>query len=86
MNQTDARENDKILQEKKLFVQGFPTKDTTEQEVFELFSQHGKVDRVLMGVKSSGNISFRGFAYVVMVEKSSCKKLIKMCNIRFKGH
>jgi RNA recognition motif-containing protein len=84
MNQTDARENDKKLHEKKLYVHGFPIKETTEQEIFNLFSQHGKVDRVLMGYKSDGQIAFRGFAYIVMEEKRDCQKLLNKKSIIFK--
>lgn len=86
MTQAVARKNDKVLHEKKLFVQGFPTEGTTEEAIFNLFAQHGDVDRVLMGYKSEGQIAFRGFAYIVMEDIKSCTELLKIGKLNFKGH
>jgi RNA recognition motif-containing protein len=84
MSQKLAKENDKILNEKKLFVHGFPKHGTTEEEILEMFSQFGKVDRILMGVSSGAKSSFRGFAYIIMEDKESAEALINIEMLKFK--
>lgn len=63
LRQNDASCVSKQLQNQKLFARGFPF-NTSEEEIIQLFSQFGEVNRVLMCYHKS--TKFRGFAYVVM--------------------
>jgi RNA recognition motif-containing protein len=85
VNKSTAKVNDQDIHERKLFVKGLPLKGTSEEEVHKFFSHFGKVDRVLMGYNTKGQLTFRGFAYVVMENKNIHHSLVKKGTLKFKG-
>lgn len=76
MSNKKASQHTKKLQDLKIFARGFPL-NITEEEIEHFFSRFGRVDRVLMG-NSSQKRQFKGFAYIIMKNKKSYKKVFDM--------
>lgn len=82
-----AQEMTRNLQNKKLYVSGFPkTNQVTEDMIKTYFSRFGPVDRVLMAMDPKTN-SFRGFCYVIMINDSDYDMLVQsQDSFSFFGH
>jgi RNA recognition motif-containing protein len=68
----------------KIFVGNLP-QEVNEEELNDLFSEHGSVSNVKIVRDNSNQIS-RGFGFVEMVRKVEAKKALKSLNeFEFKG-
>lgn len=82
LNLSSASQETRRVQSSKIFVQGFST-ETSEDEIYQLFSKHGVVDRVLYSV-SPKTQQFRGFCYVVMRHVSDYNQLVTLGHLAFR--
>jgi RNA recognition motif-containing protein len=71
----------KDMQDRKIFVTNL-LRETTEDQVYSLFSKFGQVDKVLV---PKDGIEGRGFCYVVMKDSSVFDKLLLLGSIQFMG-
>lgn len=66
LDQAEASEQTKNMQERKIFASGFPNY-ASEESVFVAISQFGKIVKIL---SPKGGIGKRGFCYIVMKDRS----------------
>lgn len=79
MTGTDASLATRDMQHRKIFASGFSTA-TTEEDVFRVVSEFGRVERIL---SPKGGISQRGFCYIVMKDKEDFDHLCQLGQIEF---
>jgi RNA recognition motif-containing protein len=85
LTEKEAQSESQRLQNLKLYVRGFPL-DASEQEIESFFSQIAPIDRVLIAQNAKLN-KFRGFAYVIMRDLRSCRKVLEQQKkLYFRGH
>lgn len=74
LDQAQASQETKNMQERKIFAAGFPDY-ATEESVFVLVSPFGKIAKIL---SPKGGIGKRGFCYIVMRDKICFDNMIEL--------
>lgn len=80
-----ASEKSKSLQQKKLYVSGFSA-NAKRSQILEFFNKFGQIDQLIMQHSFiAGKKVFKGFAFLIMSDKTSYDTLLKQQKLRFKN-
>lgn len=82
----NASERSKFLQQKKLYVSGFP-RNAERSQIMEFFKKFGHVEQLTMQHRfGAGRKLFKGFIFVVMRDKDAHDSILKQKNLYFDSH